>query len=292
MDVLRRLVLEMGIEGEHVAISLSGPSVIMKPIEVPWMSEEELEGHLEWEVERYLPYERKEVYWDYYVPQRPQLHHASSMQVYLVAAKKDRVDQRVALVTQAGLCPVVVDLDCVALANMYTLHGQTGDRTPGLIVNVGPSGLNMIMVGKTECFFIRDAALGGEWSHEFVQADVQTVRADEIWGNEQGGEESAIDEGVEEVCRDILYEIRRARDDCHSSENSQAVQQIWLCGGYAHLPGLVARLSSQLHVPVKIINPFHHLNKTAMVDREKVLASLPSVAAVAVGLALRCSKDQ
>ncbi|GJL50291.1 MAG: hypothetical protein NPIRA01_15180 [Nitrospirales bacterium] len=293
VGVLRRLVMDMGIEGENVAISISGPSVIMKPIEMPCMSKEELEGHLEWEVERYLPYEREDVYWDYYVPQRPQLDYASSMQVYLVAAKKNIVDQRVALVRQAGLCPVVVDIDCVALANMYTLHEQVCEQTPELLINVSPSGLNMITVGGPEHFSMRDAALGGEWPYVlFHEGGSQRVRADGTRNNEQVGGKTDIDELLEEVYRDILYEVRRAIDDCHSYENSQAIQQIWLCGGYAHLPGLGARLSSQLHVPVNIINPFHHLNKTAIADREKIVDSHFSVAAVAVGLALRCSKDQ
>ncbi|GJL64654.1 MAG: pilus assembly protein PilM [Nitrospirales bacterium] len=293
VEVLRCLIMDMGIEGENVAISLSGPSVIMKPIEMPWMSEEELKGHLEWEVERYLPYEREDVYWDYYVPQRSQQHHKSSMLVYLVAAKKNIVDQRVALVRQAGLCPVVVDIDCVALANMYTLHDHVSEKSPGLLINVSPSGLNMITVGKPEHFSMRDAALGGEWDHDlFGEEGSQGVRVDETDDNEQVEAKADFDELLNEVYREILYEVRRAMDDCHLYENGQAVQQIWLCGGYAHLPGLVARLSSQLHVPVNIINSFHHLNKTDMADREKILDSLPSVAAVAVGLALRCSKDQ
>jgi len=289
--VLRQLVMDMRIDGANVAISISGPSVIMKPIEIPWMSEEELAGHLEWEVERYLPYEREEVYWDYYVPQRSRLQHASSMLVYLVAAKKNIVDQRVALVKQAGLCPIVVEIDCVALANMYTLHEHADDKNPELLINVGPSGLNMITVGP-EYFSMRDAALGGEWSHDFLQMDSQRARAGEARWNEQGGESMEFDERLEEIYREILYEVRRTMDDCHSYENSQAIQQLWLCGGYAHLPGLVAHLSSQLHVSVNLIDPFHNLNKTVMADREEILAPLPSVAAVAVGLAIRCSQEQ
>ncbi|WP_447970570.1 type IV pilus assembly protein PilM [Nitrospira sp. M1] len=290
-EVLRRLIVDMGIEGAHVAISISGPSIIMKPLEIPWMSEDELAGHLEWEVERYLPYERDEVYWDYYVPQRHHLHPSSSMLVYLVAAKKDIVDQRVALVKRAGLRPVVVDIDCVALANMHELNGHGVVHVPGLVVNIGPSGLNIITVGDAEHFAMRDAALGGEWAQDLLQEESQYLNDGEAEVPQQVFEPMAQHEMLEEVYSEILYEVRRALDDCHSYEQSQMIQQIWLSGGYAHLPGLVAHLSSHLHVPVNIIDPFRSLKISAMASGN-IVAPYSSLAAVAVGLAVRCNYQQ
>ncbi|GJL56557.1 MAG: hypothetical protein NPIRA02_36890 [Nitrospirales bacterium] len=291
-EMLRQVIRDMGLEGASVAIAISGPSVIMKPLDMPWMSDDELAGHLEWEVERYLPYEREDVYWDYFVPERPQRDRSSAMRVYLVAAKKDMVDQRVGLVKEAGFVPVVVDLDCVALANMHALNVSGFVEAPELVINVGPSGLNIITVGGGEYFAMRDATLGGDWSLDLLKESVPYLKNGEAGVNGRYFETAGDNVELEDVCREILYEVRRAIDDCHSCEGGQMVQQVWISGGYAHLPGLVASLSSHLHVPVNIIDPFRNINCTAMEGKEDKRSALSSVAAVAVGLALRCNHGQ
>ena len=290
--VLKRLIAETGTRGADVAVSLSGPSVMVKPIEVPLMTEAELEGHLEWEVERYLPYERADIYWDYYIPHRNQLSSSSSLTAYLVAAKKEIVDRKVELVKQAGLHPVIVDIDSVALLNMYTLNYEDSGQIPVLLVNLGPSGLNMIAVGISECIYIRDASIGGEWSQEVLEEGARLVRDGEVAKKEWSNQTKALDVLLQEMYGEIMNEMRRIIDHCNSSENDQPIQRVLLCGGYVHLPGFVDSLSLQLPIPVEVIDPFKNLMIAETAYNRKMFEPLSSVSGVAVGLALRGGQDQ
>ncbi len=291
-EALKYLIAETRIEGTHVAVSISGPSVIMKPIEIPRMSQEELEGHLELEVERYLPYEREDIYWDYFVTQWPTPSRSSSMLVYLVAAKKDVVNRRVELVKESGLHPVVVDVDCVALANMYSLNYENEVHAPEILVNIGPSGLNMITVGTPGYISMRDAVLGGEWSHEVLEETSRLMLDDEVVSESQVNKPKSLYVLLEEVYKEMVNEIRRTMDDSDSIEKGRQIQQIWLSGGYAHLPRLGENLSLQLHVPVKVVDPFHKMKIAVPAHKNNMFNSFPSLAAVATGLAMRCGQGQ
>ena len=164
------------------------------------------------------------------------------------------------MVKQVGLYPVVVDVDSLALANMYDLNYDDLVEEPVLLVNLGPRGLNMIAVGIPEGLYLRDAALVGEWS-EYVY--------------------------LEEMYREITSEIQRTLDFSRPYQAGQGIHRVGLSGGYAHLPGLVDCLSSRLKMPVEIIDPFKKLTIAPSALDQMGLESLGSLAGVAVGLALR-----
>ncbi len=259
------LVQRLSLVGAKVAISISGPSVIVKPITVPWMTEEELRGHLHLEIERYLPYKRDDVYWDFYSPQSNSTNSLSTMTMYLVAAKRELVDQKVKLVSQVGLHPVVVDLDSFALANMYMVNYESRREFSDLIVNLGPRGFNMVKVGMTDEFYLHDATMGGERSEEVCQQEM-------IW--------------------EVTNEIQKAVEFCRSYETNQSISRVLVTGGYVQMPGVVDRLSSKLQIPVEIVNPFKRFDIAKELFDSNTVRKASVLAGVAVGLALRCGKGK
>ena len=84
------------------------------------MSRLELKEHLELEFDHYIPSDAEEIYWDFYsFYPRDSDGTRTMMTVLLVAVKKEAVHRRVELIRRAGLYPVVVDLDILALRNLY-----------------------------------------------------------------------------------------------------------------------------------------------------------------------------
>ena len=49
---------------------------MVKSIQVPMMTATELEEHLEWEMDQYIPADVSEIYWDYHIPNTPELVRA------------------------------------------------------------------------------------------------------------------------------------------------------------------------------------------------------------------------
>ena len=287
VKALMRVVEEADIKGSKVAVSISGPSVILKSIEMPWMTGEELQGHLELEIERYLPYERDDIYWDYHVSHQPRLNDSSPMFVSLVAARKPVVDQQVALVKECGLQPVIVDVDGLALANMFTVNYPGSNSETALLVNAGASGLNMISVGSRGYVVMRDVDLLGEWSYEVLHEASRGAHDGQKVVDSEAPQDKALSVLLDDVFREIAREIRRVIDDYQGYEYDQNIQQVWLCGGYAKIPGFVESLSAQISLPVDIVDPFKQLILDPALEQNKELDSYSSLVGVAVGLALR-----
>ncbi|MCI0529122.1 MAG: pilus assembly protein PilM, partial [Nitrospira sp.] len=119
-DAIRQLVAEQKIKVKEVALSVSGHSVIVKKIQVPVMSEDELEESIKWEAEQYIPFDINDVNIDFHIlGQAEGTENREQMSVVLVAVKKDKLNEYTALITEAGLAPVIVDVDAFTLENMY-----------------------------------------------------------------------------------------------------------------------------------------------------------------------------
>ena len=104
--------------------------MIIRKIQLPVITEEEMEASIQWEAEQYIPFEISEVNLDFQIL-GPDANDASLMNVILVAAKKDFVNDYVALFKECGLNPQVMDIDCFAVEN--ALPANLGESTGKII---------------------------------------------------------------------------------------------------------------------------------------------------------------
>ena len=143
-DAIRRLFSAKAFKGKDVAAALSGSSVIVKKISLPAMSEQELADSIYWEAEQYIPFDIQDVNLDYQVID-PGTGAGSqgTMEVLLVAAKKDKIADYTSVITQAGRTASVVDVDAFALQNAY--EANYGLQAKGVVVllNAGASAINI-----------------------------------------------------------------------------------------------------------------------------------------------------
>src|SRR5512139_462237 len=113
IDAIRDLVSTTKTKRKDVVTSVSGHSVIVKKITLPFMTESELEESIQWEAERYIPFDINDVNIDFQIfgaaPDNPEV-----MDVVLVAAKKDMINDYVSVIMEAGLSPVIIDIDSFA----------------------------------------------------------------------------------------------------------------------------------------------------------------------------------
>jgi len=280
---VKDLIRENHVQGTRVATAMNGAAVITKMIEMPSMTQQELAEHLEWELDQYVPVPPSQLYWDFVVSTPSNGTNGSRMTVLLVAAKKDMVNERLELLRQVGLDPIIVDIDGLTLINMYVWNYKPEEHEVVLLVNVGPSGLTMSLVEGKRPVYLRNATIGGRW-----QKDVLDGKGEEIPENVEKDSGRLEEQEALDVLRDDLYvemagEIRKTIDYCQENFPKGQVENIFLCGGYAGLPGLVEKVGRHLSLPVRMANPFKTLAREA--GREDMRKA--SLAGVAVGLALR-----
>src|SRR5206468_5698291 len=129
---------------KDVAASLSGNAVIVKKISLPVMTETELADSIFWEAEQYIPFDIQDVNLDYQIldpgtgPQSK-----GTMEVLLVAAKKDKIADYTGVIAQAGRVPVVVDVDVFALQNAYEVNYGLDSSAVVVLLNAGAIAINI-----------------------------------------------------------------------------------------------------------------------------------------------------
>src|SRR5262245_4160220 len=172
-DAIKRLFENKAFKAKEVAVSLSGNAVIVKKISLPVMTDAELADSILWEAEQYVPFDIQDVNLDYQILDAGTgAGSKGSMDVLLVAAKKDKIADYTGVIAQAGRTPVVVDVDAFALQNAYEANYGVDPQSVVVLLNAGASAINMNIVQGEQSLFTRDISLGGNAYTEAVQKEL------------------------------------------------------------------------------------------------------------------------
>ena len=105
-DAIRRLWNRLNFKTKNVAVSLSGHAVIVKKIALPSMPADELRSTIQWEARQHIPFDSNDVNLDYQVMEAGTgAGDPGQLDVLLVAAKKDKVQDYTALCLRPDVCP-------------------------------------------------------------------------------------------------------------------------------------------------------------------------------------------
>lgn len=287
VEMAQRLVQERSVKNQNFGISLSGISVAIRKIQVPAMSEAELSESIHWEAEQYLPFDVNEVNLDYVVLGQD----ADSMDVLLVAAKKDRIVDYTGIVTQLGKTPILVDVDVFALQNAYEHNYGLGQGQVVALVNIGAHIMNVNVVANGQSVFWRDIVFGGNAYTEAVQRELNLTReqAEAVKTGEQLGDHApqTILGVLNGVSEDLAAELQKTFEFFYTTSSHDHVDQIVLAGGACQVLNLDTVLKERLGAAVEIMNPFREIEYSeAQFPPEWLNRHAPAMA-VAVGMALR-----
>lgn len=294
-DAIRRLFAAQKLKSKKVAISVSGSSVIVKKIHLPIMSEEELGESINWEAEQYIPFEIADVHLDFHILETGDAAAPTGqMPVLLVAAKKERVSELVSLVEEAGLKPMIVDVDGFGLENIFCANFGVGERITGL-VNVGASAININVLLDGMSAFTRDISMGGDRYTEEIQKGLnisfaeaeRAKRGERIEGIDQG----RVQQIIQETNVEVAGEIGRTFDYFKTTMQAVQVDKVLLSGGASKTRGLLEQVGERLGIPVQMLNPFEHIHVGPAIDTERLTAQSPFLG-VAAGLATRRLGDR
>lgn len=295
---IKELISEMNVKLKHVAISVSGHSVIVKKIGLPVMGHDELETEVKLAAEQYIPFDLNEVNLDYHVVETAEQSEdgQSEMSVLLVAAKKDKINELTELVRGAGLTPSVLDVDAFAVENMYGLNYDTGPTDTVALVNIGASVMNINILRGGSSLFTRDIAVGGSGYSEAIQRElgVSFDEAENIKKKHDplSADADSITTVLDGVNAEIASEIAKSIDYFKTTVVARDISKIVLSGGCAKVTGLANQLSDRMNIPVELANPFRNVDTSDAGLDQETLSELAPLAAVGVGLAFRTIGDR
>lgn len=293
VEAIRELLAQQKITTKEVVISVSGSSVIIKRVSVADMTDEELAESIKWEAEQYIPFSIDDVNVDF--QKLGPGSTAGQADVLLVAVKKDKINDYVNLVKEAGLEPVVMDVDAFALANMYELNYELEGGVLALL-NIGASVMNINILNDGVSIFTRDITVGGNRYTEALQRDFGLTYedAEKVKRGESadGVDADQIANVMTSVTDDIVAETQRSFEFFRSTTGSDRVSRILVSGGCARVGNFTNMLSERLGIPAEVVNPFRNIKVDAKKFDAAFMAESAPLSAVAVGLAIRRPGDR
>ncbi len=297
VQAVQELVAAQKVRVKEVAIGVRGHSVIIKKISLPRMTQEELDESIQWEAEQYIPFDVKDVNIDTQILTR-EGDAAGQMDVLLVAAKKDMINDYTSVCTEAGLTAAVVDVDAFAVQNAFEANYEQPAGQPVVLINVGAAVSNINIVLDGNATFTRDITLGGNAFTEEIQKqlNISYDEAEALKVGGQGETDAVVPQEVERVIQGVADqmagEIQRSLDFYAATAADSRIAKVYLSGGTARIPALFKVIEQRAGVPVEIMNPFKNIEvDDKRFDPAALMAAAPA-AAVAVGLALRRPGDK
>jgi type IV pilus assembly protein PilM len=298
VDTIRKLITTQKISTKNVAVGISGHSVIIKKINMPQMTRQELDESIQWEAEQYIPFDIKEVNLDTQIL-RAESAIRGQMDVMLVAAKKEMVNEYAAVVQEAGLLPSVIDVDAFALQNQYEANYQISQGETVALLNIGASVINVNILSDGITSFTRDITMGGNLLTEEVQRqlnvsyeEAEALKIGSAYGED---EDAVVPQEVERVLTQVsaqmAAEVQRSIDFYAATTADNPIGKVMLSGGASKSPALQRALSAQLNMPIELSNPFRNIQIDERKFSRDFLTDVAPMAAISVGLALRRPGD-
>jgi type IV pilus assembly protein PilM len=294
VDSIKEMIRKTGIKTKDAVISISGhSSAIIKRISLPEMSEEELSESMKFEAEQYVPFDIEDVNLDFQIIGPKE--EPGQMDVILVAVKKEIINEYIAVVKEAGLNPIIVDIDSFALENMYGINYEIEPEKNIALLNIGASTINMSILKGGISVFTRDSSLGGNLHVEALQREfnisyesAERLKKGESVENISPDEAATI---IESASEEILSEIIRSFDYYRSTTLHEDIAEVILSGGCALLKNFASMIAERSGIETRVAEPFRNIKIPKKFDRTYIEEIAP-IMAVAVGLALRKQGDR
>ncbi|WP_333654245.1 type IV pilus assembly protein PilM [Dissulfurispira sp.] len=292
---IKELLKKAGIKRNDAVISVSGhSSVIIKKITIPIMTEEELGASIKYEAEQYVPFDINDVEIDFQIL-GPKAEEEGQMDVVLVAVKKALIKDYHDVVAQAGLEPVIVDVDSFALSNMYEINYGIEERKNIALINVGASTTNINILQNGLPVFTRDSAMGSNHHTEALEREFGISREDaerlKMGRSVEGILPADVQLVINSASEEIYTELYRSFEYFRSSVAEEDIDKIILSGGAALIKGFPEAMTDRLGIEVEVADPFKNIKIPEKLDATHIKETAP-IAAIAVGLALRRVGDR
>jgi len=295
IDSIRDVIATSKTKLKDAVSSVSGHSVIVKKISLPLMTEAELEESIQWEAERYIPFDINDVNIDFQILGATS-ENPEAMDVILVAAKKDIINDYVSVIMESGLNPVIIDLDSFALENMLAINYATGEEMTIAVANVGATVTNIDIIRNNTSAFTRDIFRGGSQITEEIQRQmhVDHEEAEKIkMGTKIDIASQPIVQNVLKIASESLAaEIGNSLDFFQSTATYEKIGKLYLSGGGSKIKGFDAVLQQQIGIPVEVVNPFKTIDYSGRDFDLEYLREIGPIMAVGVGLASRKVGDR
>jgi type IV pilus assembly protein PilM len=284
-EAIQAALASAGVTSTGVVTAVGGRDVIIKKIQIERVKEAQARELMRWEAEQHVPFDMESVELDFQIldPDGDGLE----MSVLLVAAKRELIESKTRVLTDAGLEPLIVDVEAFALHNAFEVnHPDAMNGVVGLL-NIGHDVTNINILDDGVPLLTRDLSVGTRRFREDLQRE-RGLPADQAQTLIQGYDRSPHLEAVTETRgEEIAVGVERAAAFLAQGPRGGQMRVIYTCGGGSRIPGLNEMLAKRLKLTVKQANPLANLRVRDGALESLVTDDIAPLLMLPIGLALR-----
>lgn len=286
-DTIRAALQSVGTAPKSVVTAVGGRDVIIKRIQTERVKEAQARELMQWEAEQHVP-DVESVELDFQILD-PDGEHADEMSVLLVAAKRDLIEAKLRILSEAGVSAGIVDVDAFALHNAFELNYPAAMRGLVGLVNVGHEVTNINILDDGIPVLTRDLPFGTRRLREDLQRDhgLSAVDAEDlIRGFDRSPQlDSAVDRRAEEIATGLERAMAFLAPNLKKGEAE--LRAVYSCGGGARTPGFADSLGRRVKKPVELANPLANIQVRDGALQGLVTDEVAPLLMLSIGLALR-----
>jgi len=284
-STIRSLFETAGVKEKRVVTAVGGRDVIIKRIQMDRMKETDAREVIRWEAEQHVPFDMESVELDFQI--LDPLDEGLQMTVLLVAAKRELVENKMALLLDAGLEPEVIDVDAFALHNAFELNYPEAMAGVVGFVNIGHETTNVNLLEEGVPVLNRDLAFGTRRLRESLQRErgLTAEAAEDVL--EGRASDPELEDFISQRAEEVALGVERAAAFLQASSTHAGLSRIYVCGGGARVLRMAEALAERLQVPAEIANPVQRVDVDPGAFDLISIADMGPMLVLPVGLALR-----
>jgi len=289
---LTRALKRSGTKLTHCAMAVPSSTIITRTLQLSnKLSEAELEGQVIVEADQYIPYNIEDVSLDFQVLGN-NVANPALLDVLVVASRRENVESRVAVAEAAKLTVEVMDVEAYAVEHASRLLlNQLPDREAKpvvAVIDVGSSVTKVYVMSESQgVIYTREQDFGGRILTEEIMRryglDMEQAGNGKINGDLPPDYAAAV---LEPFKQNMMDQVQRLLQYFYVTRPHDSINQIFLGGGCAAIPGIDEMLEEATGTPVATANPFHGMPLGRRVNQVRFENDAPATL-TACGLALR-----
>ncbi len=285
-DAVRSLLGKASSKSRDVVVAVGGRDVIIKKIQMDRMKDAEARDVIRWEADQHVPFDPENVELDFQILDPD--GDGMQMQVLLVAAKRELVESKLALLAEIGVDASIIDVEAFALHNAFEINYPEAMRGVVALANVGHETTTVNLLEEGVPVLTRDLPIGVRRLREDLQRE-RGMAADAADRVVRGADlDPALAAHVATRGEELALGVERATAFLQTSNRPVgALARLYLTGGGSRIPGLAGVLADRLHVPVTQAHPVERLDVAGGAFGELSMDEVAPMLMLPVGLALR-----
>jgi type IV pilus assembly protein PilM len=281
---------ELNCTKKTVVSSLSNSSIIVRYIEIPSMTAEELKSATSFEAEKVIPYNIGDVVLD---SVKLEDLSGNQMRAVIVAVKRELVEDRIRLLNEAELQPIILDISSFAIMNAFTNTGLDANSVCGLI-NIGDEISTLNIVKGNTSYLSRDIDIGGNDITKFMvstmnisETEAKNIKQEKLFGLSKFPPEEVkgLKAALEATLSRLTDEIRLSLD-FYETRYAGVVDKVYISGWYSRPNEVELFLKENLNANILRWDPLTNIDLAKGIN-VGALSDVKDHLAITVGLALR-----